>query len=522
MFFNSIKRALLTVSDKTGIIEFAKKLHAFHIEIISTGGTAKLLREYHIPVIEVADYTEFPELMDGRLKTLHPKIHGGILGRRGIDDEILEKYHIPAIDLVVVNLYPFEKTVTDPHCNLHTAIENIDIGGPTLLRAAAKNYAAVTVVVDPNDYANIIAELEKHQGQTSPETRFELAKKVFAHTAAYDSAITDYLNKYKNSHAKIFPDYYHINLVKKQDLRYGENPHQTAAVYIEKNILTASVVNAKQLQGKALSYNNIADGDCALECVKSFIPNIACVIVKHATPCGVAMDNNQHDAYQKAFAADPVSAFGGIIAFNTPLTAKTAEIILENQFVEVIIAPKIEIEALPVLEKKSQIRVLQAGTNMLPMQNYDYKRVHGGLLIQEPDIFELQTEHLKVVTQRIPTPQEQENLLFAWKVAKFTKSNAIVLANQLATIGIGAGQTSRVDSVEIAVKKAKHFGFSIKGAVMASDAFFPFKDGIELAIQAGITAVIQPGGSIRDKEIISAADAAGIAMIFTGIRHFRH
>jgi phosphoribosylaminoimidazolecarboxamide formyltransferase / IMP cyclohydrolase len=513
-----IKRALLSVSNKSGLLEFAKSLHALGIEIVSTGGTAQLLKE-HIPVIEVADYTGFPEMMEGRLKTLHPKIHGGLLGRRGIDDEVMSKHDIPPIDLVVVNLYPFQEVTQDPLCELSKAIENIDIGGPTMLRAAAKNYQAVSVIVDPNDYPMILTEIHQHHGGISLETRFTLAQKVFSHTADYDAAISNYLGKRSTE----FPATFTCQFIKKQDLRYGENPHQKAAFYIETPLQEACISSAQQLQGKELSFNNIADADAAIECVKLFSSQPACVIVKHANPCGVAVSSTLVDAYRNAYATDPTSAFGGIIALTRELDSATAQAILDRQFVEVIISPTVTAEALTLISTKPNIRVLSTGewvANVKP--RFDFKRVHGGMLIQEGDFANISLDQLETVTQRQPSKEEIDDLLFAWRVAKFVKSNAIIYAKNKATIGIGAGQMSRIDSAKIASIKAKEAGFTLSGSVMASDAFFPFRDSVDTAAANGITAIIQPGGSMRDKEVIQAADEAGIAMVLTGIRHFRH
>jgi phosphoribosylaminoimidazolecarboxamide formyltransferase/IMP cyclohydrolase len=513
-----IKRALLSVSNKSGLLEFAKALHTLGIEILSTGGTAQLLKQ-HIPVIEVADYTGFPEMMEGRLKTLHPKIHGGLLGRRGIDDDVMSKHDIPPIDLVVVNLYPFQEVTQDPLCELSKAIENIDIGGPTMLRAAAKNYQAVSVVVDPNDYPMILTEIHQNHGGISQETRFTLAQKVFSHTANYDAAISNYLGKRSSE----FPTSYTCQFIKKQDLRYGENPHQKAAFYIETPLQEASITSAQQLQGKELSFNNIADADAAIECVKSFSPQPACVIVKHANPCGVAVSTTLVDAYRNAYATDPTSAFGGIIAFTRELDLATAQAILDRQFVEVIIVPTVTAEALTLLSTKPNIRVLSTGEWIGDVKlRLDFKRVNGGMLIQEGDFAHISLDQLETVTQRQPSKEEIDDLLFAWRVAKFVKSNAIIYAKNKATIGIGAGQMSRIDSAKIASIKAKESGFTLAGSVMASDAFFPFRDSVDAAATNGITAIIQPGGSMRDKEVIQAADEAGMAMVFTGIRHFRH
>lgn len=519
-----IKRALISVSDKTGVVEFACRLQAQGIEIISTGGTAQLLQEHGIGVIEVSDYTGFPEIMGGRIKTLHPKIHGGILGRRGVDEPLMAQHAIAPIDLVIVNLYPFTETVAKPACDLAAAIENIDIGGSTLLRAAAKNHEAVTVAVEPGDYLRILTEIEAGQGIVSPATRFELAVKSFEHTARYDAAIANYLGAIAAGDKKpTFPSGYSAHFVKKQEMRYGENPHQRAAFYVEHAPPTGSIALAQQLQGKALSFNNIADTDAALECVKSFAETPACVIVKHANPCGVAAAEHLQEAYEQAYAADPASAFGGIIACNRPLDAATARLIIERQFVEVIIAPVIEAAAQELLASKPNVRVLACGEwPKSPAPSWDYKRVSGGLLLQEQDIGAVPQDKLAAVTERSPTAQEFKDLLFAWRVVKFVKSNAIVYARNGQTIGIGAGQTSRVMSSQIAGLKAKEAGFLTKGAVMASDAFFPFRDALDAAAKAGIKAVIQPGGSRRDSEIIAAANEYGMAMIFAGMRHFRH
>ncbi len=521
-----VRRALISVSDKSGIVSFARSLHLAGIEILSTGGTFKMLQTEKIPAVEIADYTGFPEMMDGRVKTLHPKVHGGILARRDIDGDVMEQHQIPPIDLVVVNLYPFEATIAKPDCDLPTAIENIDIGGPTMLRAAAKNNAWVGVVVNPADYDAIIAELNENDGVLSQATRFDLAVKTYEHTAAYDAAIANYLGKViaadGTDTASTFPRTYSSQFVKSQDMRYGENPHQNAAFYIERSPKEASISTAVQHQGKELSYNNIADTDAALECVKSF-PEPACVIVKHANPCGVAISSSIQNAYELAFQTDPTSAFGGIIAFNRELDGATAQQIIDKQFSEVIIAPSVSAQALQVLSAKQNIRVLSCGTwsrDRLPA--YDFKRVNGGLLIQDRDIHQITAADLKVVSKRQPTAQETDDLLFAWQVAMFVKSNAIVYCRNNQTIGIGAGQMSRVYSAKIAGIKAADEGLEVRGSVMASDAFFPFRDGIDAAAAAGIAAVIQPGGSMRDDEVIAAADEAGMAMVFTGVRHFRH
>jgi phosphoribosylaminoimidazolecarboxamide formyltransferase / IMP cyclohydrolase len=512
-----IQRALMSVSDKTGLVEFARALHAKGIEILSTGGTAKLLMQNNIPVIEVSDYTGFPEMMDGRLKTLHPKIHGGLLGRRGIDETVMQQNNISPIDLVVVNLYPFEQTVAKPDCDLETAIENIDIGGPTMLRAAAKNHHSVTVVVDSADYQVVLNELE-HNNNTTKETRFNLALKVFEHIARYDGAIANYLGKQLD---KEFPRTLSFQFKKAQSMRYGENPHQNAAFYVEHSPKEACIATSKQIQGKELSYNNVADTDAALECVKCF-EEPACVIVKHANPCGVAVGENILTAYNRAFQTDPTSAFGGIIAFNRTLDAATAKAIVDRQFVEVIIAPEVAEDAKPILATKTNVRVLSCGFWNKSISDFDFKRVNGGLLVQDRDLGMVTKDNLKIVTKRVPSEQEMRDLLFAWKVVKFVKSNAIVYCKENVTIGIGAGQMSRVYSAKIAAIKAADEKLEVKGSVMASDAFFPFRDGLDAAAAVGITAVIQPGGSMRDAEVISAADEHGIAMVFTGMRHFRH
>ena len=515
-----IRRALISVSDKSGIADFARALHQSGIEILSTGGTYNLLREQNIPAIEIADYTGFPEMMDGRVKTLHPKVHGGILARRNIDADVMQQHSIPGIDLVVVNLYPFEATVARPDCDLPLAIENIDIGGPTMLRAAAKNHAWVTVITDPADYQRVLDELSSGNGAVSQNTRFDLALKTFEHTAAYDGAIANYLGSQLTDTA--FPRTFSSQFHKKQDLRYGENPHQAAAFYTEREPQEASVSTAEQLQGKELSYNNIADTDAALECVKSF-PEPACVIVKHANPCGVAIAETLEQAYQLAFQTDPTSAFGGIIAFNRELDAVTAKAIIDQQFSEVIIAPTIAADALSVLAAKPNVRVLASGQwPASPLAAWDYKRVNGGLLVQDRDIHQISLNDLQVVSKREPTEQELKDLMFAWTVAQFVKSNAIVYCRNQQTIGVGAGQMSRVYSARIAGIKAADENLQVTGSVMASDAFFPFRDGIDAAAAAGITAVIQPGGSMRDAEVIAAADEANMAMVFTGVRHFRH
>lgn len=521
---NRIRRALLSVSDKTGIVELAQALVRLEVELVSTGGTARLLAKSGLPVVEVSDYTGFPEMLEGRVKTLHPKIHGGILARR--DDprhlEAMEAADIPPIDLVVVNFYPFAATIARPGSTLVDAIENIDIGGPTLVRAAAKNYQHVAVVVDPADYGAVISELAMTGGLLAGETRYRLARKAFAHTAEYDGTIANYLGS-RDAHGRPegFPESFHIAVRRQAMLRYGENPHQKAAFYrydVEKD---ASVATARQLQGKALSFNNIADADAALECVKQFSEQPACVIVKHANPCGVAVAGDLLSAYELAYATDPESAFGGIIAFNRELDEATMRAILARQFVEVIVAPTVARAAQAVAAEKKNVRVLECGMwPETPTPRLDFKKVTGGLLVQDADLDLF--EALTVVTKRAPSEAEMQDLLFAWRVAKFVKSNAIVYARAQRTLGVGAGQMSRVNSARIAAIKAEQAGSSIQGAVMASDAFFPFRDGIDEAARCGITAVIQPGGSLRDEEVIRAADEHGMAMVFTGQRHFRH
>lgn len=528
-----IRRALLSVSDKTGILEFAKALHAHGVELLSTGGTARLLAEHGLPVIEASDHTGHPEIMDGRVKTLHPKIHGGILARRGQDEAAMAENNIQPIDLVVVNLYPFASTVANPDCTLADAVENIDIGGPTMVRAAAKNHQDVTIVVNASDYARVLAEMKTNQGSTTLKSRFELAVAAFEHTAAYDGMIANYFGKLvamgNDTSAEqealhqesSFPRTFNSQFIKKQDLRYGENSHQKAAFYVDPQIDEASVASAIQLQGKALSYNNIADTDAALECVKEF-EGPACVIVKHANPCGVALGKNLLDAYNRAYQTDPTSAFGGIIAFNGELDAATASAIVERQFVEVIIAPSVSQAARDVIAAKVNVRLLECGQWDNKTTSLDYKRVNGGLLVQDRDQGMVGLDDIKVVSKRQPTQSELKDLLFCWKVAKFVKSNAIVYAKEGMTIGVGAGQMSRVYSAKIAGIKASDEGLVVNDSVMASDAFFPFRDGIDAAAAAGISCIIQPGGSIRDEEIIAAADEHGMAMVFTGMRHFRH
>ncbi|GAK19133.1 LOW QUALITY PROTEIN: IMP cyclohydrolase [Vibrio sp. JCM 19053] len=524
-----IRRALISVSDKTGIVEFAQALAERGVDILSTGGTARLLAEQGIAVTEVSDYTGFPEMMDGRVKTLHPKVHGGVLGRRGQDDDVMEKHGINLIDMVVVNLYPFAETVAKEGCTLADAVENIDIGGPTMVRSAAKNHKDVTIVVNAGDYGRVIAEMDANEKSLTLETRFDLAIAAFEHTAAYDGMIANYFgtmvpsygeNKEGDEESK-FPRTFNQQFEKKQDMRYGENSHQAAAFYVEANPQEASVSTARQIQGKALSYNNIADTDAALECVKEF-NEPACVIVKHANPCGVALGKDILEAYNRAYQTDPTSAFGGIIAFNQELDAETATAIVERQFVEVIIAPSVSAEAIEVVAAKKNVRLLECGEWTTKTTGFDVKRVNGGLLVQDRDQGMVSLDDLKVVSKRQPTEEELKDALFCWKVAKYVKSNAIVYSKSDMTIGVGAGQMSRVYSAKIAGIKAADEGLQVEGCVMASDAFFPFRDGIDAAAEAGIKCVIQPGGSMRDDEVIAAADEHGMAMIFTGMRHFRH
>ena len=517
-----IKTALLSVSDKTGLIEFARGLASFGVAMLSTGGTAKLLRESGISVTEVSDHTGFPEMLDGRVKTLHPKVHGGILVRRDVPAhvEAIKSAGIAPIDLVVVNLYPFSQTVARAGCTLDEAIENIDIGGPAMVRSAGKNHAHVAVVTDPADYAAILGEMRAANGAVGETTRFRLAQKAFSHTAAYDGAISNYLTALGTDGARAaFPQRLNLNFELAQTLRYGENPHQNAAFYRDLEPAPGSLARYVQLQGKELSYNNIADADAAWECVKTF-EQPACVIIKHANPCGVAVAGSTLDAYRAAFATDPTSAFGGIIAFNRELDAATVAAVAE-QFVEVLIAPQVSAGARAALAKKENVRVLEVpladGANA-----YEMKRVGGGLLAQTTDNFHISAADLKIVSRVQPTPQQQEDLLFAWRVAKFVKSNAIVFCGKGRTLGVGAGQMSRVDSARIAAIKAQNANLTLAGSVVASDAFFPFRDGLDVVAEAGAVAVIQPGGSLRDAEVIAAGDERGIAMVFTGHRHFRH
>jgi phosphoribosylaminoimidazolecarboxamide formyltransferase/IMP cyclohydrolase len=516
-----IKQALLSVSDKTGLVEFARGLAGFGVALISTGGTAKLLRDAGLKVTEVADHTGFPEMLDGRVKTLHPRVHGGILARRDAPGHVaaLAQAGIPTIDLVVVNLYPFSATVAKPGCTLAEAIENIDIGGPAMVRSAAKNYEHVAVVTDPADYGPVLKEMAAG-GALAAGTRFKLAQKAFSHTAQYDGAISNYLTALETDGTRDrFPLRLNLQFERVQPMRYGENPHQEAAFYRDLQPAPGSLGAYRQGQGKELSYNNIADADAAWECVKSF-NDPACVIVKHANPCGVAVAASLAEAYRKAFATDPTSAFGGIIAFNRELDAPTAQTVAQ-QFVEVVIAPAVTREAAQVLAGKSNVRVLEvplaAGANA-----YDFKRVGGGLLVQTPDTAAVSAAGLKIVTRVKPTEAQIADLLFAWRVARFVKSNAIVFCGGGQTLGVGAGQMSRVDSVRIAAIKAENAGLTLKGSVVASDAFFPFRDGVDVVARSGAIAIIQPGGSLRDEEVIAAADEHGIAMVFTGFRHFRH
>ena len=517
---NKIKRALISVSDKSGIVDLANALvNQFNIEIISTGGTLKELVEAGVPAIEVSSFTGFPEMMDGRVKTLHPKVHGGILARRDLDQEVMQENDILPIDLVVVNLYPFAETIAKENVTLEMAIENIDIGGPSMVRSSAKNNKYVSIVVDPKDYLSVLDEMKKNEGALSQETRSSLARKAFEHTASYDSTIASYLSSLGSED---FPSSIFGKYKIKEQMRYGENPHQKAAFYIEDTKIKTGLGNAIQIQGKQLSYNNIADTDAAIECVRTF-KEPSCVIVKHANPCGVASsDKDITEAYQNAFESDPTSAFGGIIAINRKLDGKTALRINDNQFVEVIVAPGIDEEAKEVLAKKENIRLLDLQTMDDPVRGYKFMSVTDGLLMQETDNGQISEKDFKIVTKRQPTKEEIKDCLFAWKVCKFVKSNAIIFAKDNQTIGIGAGQMSRIDSTQIAASKAKERGFETKGCSMASDAFFPFRDGIDAATAMGISSIIQPGGSIRDDEVIEAADEANVAMIFTGMRHFRH
>ena len=524
-----IQTALLSVSDKNGIVPFAKALHEQGIKLISTGGTAKLLAENQLPVVEVSSLTKFPEMLDGRVKTLHPMVHGGLLARRDFPEHMaaLKEHGIDTIDMLVINLYPFNETVAKEHCSFEDAVENIDIGGPAMLRAAAKNHQDVTVLISPEDYAPVLAEMKANNNTVSYKTNLALAKKVFAHTAQYDGAIANYLSalgeNLDHKARSAYPETLHLAFTKVQEMRYGENPHQSAAFYKDIAPVDGALANYKQLQGKELSYNNIADSDSAWECVKSFSNNsgsAACVIIKHANPCGVAVGTSALEAYQKAFKTDPSSAFGGIIALNVPCDGAAAEAI-SKQFVEVLIAPSFSDDAKAIFAAKQNVRLLQ-----IPLGNafntYDFKRVGGGLLVQSPDAKNVLQNEMRVVSKRLPTPSEMNDMMFAWRVAKFVKSNAIVYCADGMTLGIGAGQMSRVDSARMASIKAENAGLSLKGSAVASDAFFPFRDGLDVVVNGGASCAIQPGGSMRDDEIIAAANEHGIAMIFTGTRHFRH
>ena len=520
-----IKQALISVSDKTGVLEFARALAAMNVKLLSTGGTAKLLAEHGLAVTEVADYTGFPEMLDGRVKTLHPKVHGGILARRDLPQHMdaLSQHDIPTIDMVVVNLYPFQQTVAKENCLLEDAIENIDIGGPAILRSSAKNHKDVVVICDPSDYQRVLAEMQANSGEVSFDTRFDLAIKVFAHTAQYDGAITNYLSalgpdRQHSSRAK-YPATLNLQFVKLQDMRYGENPHQSAAFYRDVTTVEGALANYRQLQGKELSYNNIADADAAWECVKT-LDAPACVIVKHANPCGVAVGADAHEAYSKALKTDPTSAFGGIIAFNCALDGKAAEAVAQ-QFVEVLIAPAFSDAARKVFESKQNVRLLEIPIGQA-VNTFDLKRVGGGLLLQSADAKNLQESELTIVSKKQPTPAQLHDMMFAWRVAKFVKSNAIVFCGNGMTLGVGAGQMSRIDSARIASIKAQNASLSLAGSVVASDAFFPFRDGLDVVVAAGANCVIQPGGSMRDQEVIDAADEQGVVMAYTGTRHFRH
>ncbi len=524
--FQPVRRALLSVSDKTGLLDLARALAARNVELLSTGGTARTLRDAGLSVRDVADVTGFPEMMDGRVKTLHPMVHGGLLGRTGTDDAVMAEHGIGAIDLLVLNLYPFEQVTAKADCTLADAVENIDIGGPAMLRSAAKNFARVAVATDPSQYDGIVRELDANDGALSALTRFALSVAAFNRVAQYDAAISNYLSAVTDTSGEVpvratFSAQANGSFVKVMDLRYGENPHQQAAFYRDLYPAPGSLATFTQLQGKELSYNNIADSDAAWECVRQFDAP-ACVIVKHANPCGVAVGVACGDAYELAYATDPTSAFGGIIAFNRTLDAATAKVILDRQFVEVLIAPDYEPAALDYAAKKANVRVLRIPLAPASTGFIDTKRVGSGLLLQTADDRVVTRDELKVVTKLVPTDAQFSDLLFAWKVAKFVKSNAIVYAKDHRTIGVGAGQMSRVYSARIAGIKAADANLVVEGSVMASDAFFPFRDGIDAAAAAGIKAVIQPGGSMRDGEVIAAADEHGIAMVFTGVRHFRH
>jgi len=520
-----IKQALISVSDKTGVLEFARALAAMNVQLLSTGGTAKLLAEHGLSVTEVADYTGFPEMLDGRVKTLHPKVHGGILARRDMPQHMkaLAQHDIPTIDMVVVNLYPFQQTIAKNDCSLEEAIENIDIGGPAMLRSSAKNHKDVVVICDPSDYQRVLDEMQANSGEVSAHIRFDLAVKVFAHTAQYDGAITNYLSSLgadkQHQPRATYPSTLNLQFDKLQDMRYGENPHQSAAFYRDVNAIDGALTNYRQLQGKELSYNNIADADAAWECVKT-LDAPACVIVKHANPCGVAVGVDAIDAYSKAFKTDPTSAFGGIIAFNCALDTHAAEAVAQ-QFVEVLIAPAFSDGARQVFESKQSVRLLEIPLG-IALNQFDMKRVGGGLLLQSSDAKNVQADELTIVSKKQPTPAQLQDMMFAWRVAKFVKSNAIVFCGHGMTLGVGAGQMSRIDSARIASIKAQNAGLSLAGSVVASDAFFPFRDGLDVVVAAGATCVIQPGGSMRDQEVIDAADEQGVVMAYTGTRHFRH
>jgi phosphoribosylaminoimidazolecarboxamide formyltransferase/IMP cyclohydrolase len=514
----NVRRALVSVSDKRGLIPFVTGLTQLGVEVLSTGGTCRALREAGLDVVEVSEKTGFPEIMDGRVKTLHPVIHGGLLGRRGTDEAVMQEHGIEPIDMLVVNLYPFEQTIAREDASIDDAIENIDIGGPAMIRAASKNHDGVAVVVEPDDYESVLDDLKNDK--LSLQSRRRLAAKAYAHTASYDTAITKYLSKSLGDDPLGQKHLYAGSLAER--MRYGENPHQNAAFYVDQQAPAGSLAAAKQLQGKALSYNNIADSDAALECVKQF-ESPACVIVKHANPCGVAVADNILDAYEKAFKTDPTSAFGGIIAFNRVLDAGTAAAIVDRQFVEVIVAPGIDADAADIIAAKKNVRVLETGEwPAAAAPGFDFKKVSGGLLVQNTDLGVITADDLKVVTDVAPTAAQIQDMLFAWTVVKYVKSNAIIFCKDNMTIGVGAGQMSRVYSTKIAAIKAADEGLEIKGSVMASDAFFPFRDGIDAAAQTGISAIIQPGGSMRDDEVIQAANEHGLAMVFTGMRHFRH
>ncbi len=534
-----IKRALISVSDKTGIVLLAQALVKLNIEILSTGGTAKLFRDSNIPVIEVGDYTGFPEMLDGRVKTLHPKVHGGLLGRRDLPDHVstMQTHDIPNIDMLVVNLYPFEATVAKPNCTLEDAIENIDIGGPAMVRSAAKNWQHVAVLTDASQYSDILTELQTNNGAASKSTKFNLSVAAFNRISNYDAAISDYLSSFNaDGSQNAFPVQVNSRFVKLQDLRYGENPHQSAAFYRDLHPAPGSLVTAQQLQGKELSYNNIADADAAWEAVKSFCcfgsstvsASAACVIVKHANPCGVALGEDALSAYSKAFQTDPSSAFGGIIAFNVTVDKAAAEAV-SKQFVEVLIAPDFTADALAIFAAKANVRVLKIALPTggdTPFEQgrnaQDIKRVGSGILIQSADNHEIAESDLKIISTKQPTPAQMSDMLFAWNVAKYVKSNAIVFCGNGMTLGVGAGQMSRIDSTNIAIIKAQNAGLNLQNSVVASDAFFPFRDGIDALAAAGAICVIHPGGSMRDEEVIAAANEHGLVMVTTGVRHFRH